>query len=96
MKTVVMFLSPIVVDQGEHCTKPKAPIAANDGLSAPLGAPAFRAILVDAQILKSGRHLWADVNRGHDRNRSRRIKVTVPSLRCEKAPQAIAAAQREV
>jgi hypothetical protein len=30
MKTVVMFLSPIVVDRGEHCTKPKAPIAAND------------------------------------------------------------------
>jgi hypothetical protein len=29
MKTVVMFLSPIVVDRGEHCTKPKAPIAAN-------------------------------------------------------------------
>src|SRR3984885_13577180 len=43
MKTVVMFLSPIVVDRGEHCTKPKAPTAANDlpagsapGLARPL------------------------------------------------------------
>jgi hypothetical protein len=48
MKTVVMFLSPIVVDRGEHCTKPKAPTAANGlpagldaraWLSAPPGAP---------------------------------------------------------
>ena len=29
IKTVVMFLSPIIVDRGEHCTKPKAPTAAN-------------------------------------------------------------------
>jgi hypothetical protein len=38
MKTVVMFLSPIVVDRGEHCTKPKAPTAAN-GLPAGLETP---------------------------------------------------------
>jgi hypothetical protein len=31
MKTVVMFLSPIVVDRGEHCTKPKA-LAATIGV----------------------------------------------------------------